>query len=127
MQEKLTPLMELWGFIKLAVMLSITWLAGTAGQIALAGAAGGVVRWWMSERKGLIRLFGSVFTGALFAQYFAPVALVLLNNYVGPLGDGAFASAAFAAGLGGMSFAKIIIAAIEGGARKLGAEHDKSN
>lgn len=126
MQDKLPPLEEAWNFIKLVTVLSTTWLAGSAGQIALAGAAGGVVRWWMSERRGIIKLFGSVGTGALFANYFAPVALVLLNNYVGPLGDGAFATAAFAAGLGGMSFAKIIIAAVEGGARKLGAENDKS-
>lgn len=125
MQEKIGPLVEVWNLIKLVAILCATWLTGTAGQIALAGAAGGVVRWWMSERRGFIKLFGAIFTGALFANYFAPVALVMLNNYVGPLGDGAFGTAAFAAGLGGMSFAKIIIAAIEGGARKLGAEDDQ--
>lgn len=125
MHEKFSPFLELWVHVKLWASLFATWLFGTSGQVALAGAAGGAVRWWMSERKRLLSGLGSVITGAIFAQYFAPITLVVLTKYIGPLGEGAFATAAFSAGLVGMSIAKIIIAAVDAAAGKMGGNHDK--
>lgn len=123
MQEMKPPGPEVWATLKLWLGLFLTWFAGSTGQVALAGAAGGAVRWWMSERRHLISGAGSVITGAIFAKYFAPITLAILEKWAGPLGEGAFATAAFAAGLGGMSIAKIIIAAIEGASGKIGG-HD---
>lgn len=120
MPDRIPPLVELWVNVKLWFSLWLTWLAGNSGQIMVAGAAGGAVRWWLSERRRLLAGIGSVVTGAVFAQYFAPITLALLNRYIGDLGEGAFATAAFSAGLGGMSIAKIIIAAIEGAGRRIG-------
>lgn len=127
MQEMKPPGPEVWATLKLWVGLFLTWLAGSAGQVALAGAAGGAVRWWLGRPQmsiaHLISGAGSVITGAIFARYFAPITLALIEKWVGPLGDGAFATAAFAAGLGGMSIAKIIIAAIEGAGSKIGGNN----
>ncbi|MBU2960481.1 hypothetical protein KO516_06565 [Citreicella sp. C3M06] len=125
MPDRIPPLVELWAHIKLWLGLWLTWLTGAAGQVAIAGAAGGAVRWWMNERRRIASGIGSVITGAIFAQYFAPITLAIMNRYIGPLGDGAYATAAFAAGLGGMSIAKIIIAAVEAGAGKL--NHEKQD
>lgn len=111
---------EIWQLIKLWSGLILTWFAGASGQVALAGAAGGLVRWWLSEKRKILAGAGSVVTGALFAQYFAPITLTILEKWIGPLGEGSFATAAFAAGLGGMSIAKIILAAIEAMSTKIG-------
>ena len=128
MHDPQPPGLEWWPTIKLWAGLVLTWTAGTAGQIAIAGAAGGAVRWWMSRPglslRHLLTGAGSVITGAVFAQYFAPITLPVLEKWAGPMGDGGFATAAFAAGLGGMSIAKIMIAAIEGAAGKLGGKDD---
>ncbi|ATG47585.1 hypothetical protein CEW89_08360 [Celeribacter ethanolicus] len=118
---------DLWSEVKLYAALFVTWLAGASGQVALAGAAGGLVRWWLSERRKIIAGLGAVVTGAIFAKYFAPLTLSILERTVGPLGEGAFATAAFAAGLGGMSIAKIIIAAIEGASLKIHKGGDDEN
>ncbi|MBU2961971.1 hypothetical protein KO516_14365 [Citreicella sp. C3M06] len=125
MPDRIPQLAELWAHIKLWLGLWLTWLSGAAGQVAIAGAAGGAVRWWMEARRRIASGIGSVITGAIFAQYFAPITLAIMNRYIGPLGDGAYATAAFAAGLGGMSIAKIIIAAVEAGAGKL--NHEKQD
>lgn len=54
MQETQPPWLEIIATLKLWLGLFLTWFAGSAGQVALAGAAGGAVRWWMSERRHLI-------------------------------------------------------------------------
>lgn len=127
MHEQQPPGPEFWQIVKVYSGLVLTWFMGASGQVALAGAAGGLVRWWLSERRKILAGAGSVITGAIFAQYFAPITLTILEKWVGPLGEGSFATAAFAAGLGGMSIAKIILAAIEGMSHRIGGNpNDKS-
>lgn len=68
-------------------------------------------------RDGLVQ----VLIGALCARYLSPVALALIEKAVGQLRDGTDvqSTAAFIAGLGGMSLAKIILAALDSRSVKL--------
>ena len=86
------------------------WLWSEPGQAALAGAAGGIVRWITlheSHREGLF----SLVVGALCAIYLGPLTDPLLDPIVAklaPRGESAgFAS--FIMGLGGISIAGFLI------------------
>jgi hypothetical protein len=87
-----------------------SWLASDHGKAALAGAAGGIVRWvTLRERwqDGLL----SLLVGALCALYLGPFVNPFLKPVIGdlaPNGDSAgFAS--FIVGLGGISLAGLLI------------------
>jgi len=103
------------------LQLAITWFAGEAGRAAIAGAAGGLIRWLMSERRRIRDGILAVVAGLLFARYLSPIMQALITTWIGDLGDGDAVrdTAAFAAGLGGMSVAKIILAVIDAQAAKL--------
>ncbi|RQP07558.1 MAG: hypothetical protein D1H97_02170 [Paracoccus sp. BP8] len=101
------------------------WITGEAGRAALAGAAGGLVRWWIAEgkrrtRDGVV----SVAAGILMSLYASPVMLALLERWLGDISGDAAGAAGFASGLAGMSLAKLVLGMIEARARRLGGNSD---
>ncbi|PWE32793.1 hypothetical protein DDZ14_08585 [Maritimibacter sp. 55A14] len=105
----------LWGGIVL------TWAGGEAGRVLVAGASGGIFRWFMSQRRRMRDGALAVITGVMAAKYMSPVALAMIEATIGPMRDETDiqATAAFAAGLGGMSVAKVVIAVFENQATRL--------
>lgn len=83
----------------------ITWVAGEKGQVALAGAAGGMVRWLTIRSRwtdGVI----SIVVGSLSAIYLGPLAEPAIDALLGKvivdeISRGAFSG--FIIGLGGIS------------------------
>lgn len=102
----------LWGVI-LAI---VAWLSGETGKAMLAGAAGGIVRWFAQETRRLIEGVIAVISGAFSAVYLSPLILPLLDMAGIEVGatDQAAGVAHFLSGLVGMSMAKIVVALIEG-------------
>lgn len=110
-------------FDKLLIGVSgtVTWLATEAGRAVIAGAAGGLYRWMMSERRRLRDGVVAVMSGALSASYLGPVVLALLRKAGLTLTDGPdlYLTAGFLSGLAGMSLAKLAVAIMEAQARRL--------
>lgn len=100
------------------------WIAGEAGRAALAGAAGGLVRWLTSERRRIRDGIVSVIAGALMARYASPVMLAILERWIGEMSGDVAGAAGFASGLAGMSLTKLILGAIDANARRLGGRPD---
>lgn len=105
--------------IKFYMALALTWLGGEVGRVALAGAAGGFVRGLMSERFRLRDGLIAVASGMLMARYATPMMLAMIESWLGPLKGDVAGAAGFAAGLAGMSLTKLVIALIEGHAKRL--------
>lgn len=88
----------------------IAWLQTEPGKAALAGAAGGLVRWLTLRehpRDGMV----SLLVGAICAVYLGPIAEPLLEPLVGaiaPQRDGG-GFAAFVTGLGGIGLTGMLI------------------
>ena len=95
------------------------WVTGEAGRAAIAGAAGGLVRWLMSERRRLRDGVVSIMAGTLMARYATPLMMALLETYFGPLKGDVQGTAGFAAGIVGMSMAKLIMGMLEAHARRI--------
>lgn len=115
------------GFLDMALFyagLIVAWLAGEAGRAALAGAAGGLVRWLTSERYRLRDGVVSVVAGALMARYASPVMLALLEKWLGEMSGDVAGAAGFAAGLAGMSLAKLIMGMIDANSRRFSGDRD---
>lgn len=94
----------------------LTWAVGEGGRVVIAGAAGGLMRWIMDEKRRIRDGAVAIIAGAIFAKYFTPVGLVLLDKWFGPLTsdiDQIRDSAAFAMGIGGMTVGKLIMAMFE--------------
>lgn len=113
-----------WESILLGLAMIGAWLSGEAGKAGIAGAAGGLVRWLMSETRRVREGIISVVSGALMAHFGTPLMLALLEKSMGELKGEAGYTAAFCSGLVGMSLAKLVIAYIERHGRKLGGEDD---
>ena len=81
------------------------WLHSDAGQMALAGAAGGLVR-WLTLRESLADGVVSLVVGCICALYLGPLVEPLLAPVIGkisPADPVGFSS--FVVGLGGIGFA----------------------
>lgn len=119
-----------WGYLTLYIGAFLAWAGGDTARTALAGSAGGLVRWLLrdgrSVRDGLI----SVGAGAVFAIYISPGVRAVFEKFVGPLADGSGTDhfAAFSSGLVGMALAKVAIATIENhGERQRGGRNHRPN
>ncbi|MTH79408.1 hypothetical protein [Paracoccus aestuariivivens] len=95
------------------------WITGEAGRAALAGAAGGLVRWLMSERKKMRDGVVSIVAGMLMARYATPLMMALLEKYFGSMTGDVQGTAGFAAGIVGMSLAKFFMGIIEAQVRRI--------
>ncbi|MFG6535564.1 hypothetical protein ACGYK5_17200 [Sulfitobacter sp. 1A16787] len=86
------------------------WLKTDLGQAALAGAAGGAIRWITLREKprdGLV----SLLVGSICAIYAGPLVEPFLSPFVGRLtpGEDADGFAAFVVGIGGISLTGAVI------------------
>lgn len=102
-----------WDTIVLYGGLVGAWLAGEGGKAVFAGAAGGFVRWMISEKKRVSNGVMSVIVGALMSQYATPLMLAILEKWFGELRGEAGNTAAFFTGVIGMSLAKLVIAYVD--------------
>ena len=111
----------LWDRLVIYGSSVIAWASGEAGRAIVAGAAGGLHRWLMSETRRLLDGVVAVVSGAIAAQFFGPVVIALLNVAGLRLQSGPDLdmTAGFIAGLLGMSLSKLIVAIVEAQARRL--------
>ena len=86
------------------------WLKTDLGQAALAGAAGGAIR-WITLRERPRDGFVSLLVGSICAIYAGPLVEPFLSPFVGKItpGDDADGFAAFVVGIGGISLAGAVI------------------
>lgn len=86
------------------------WIKTDLGQAALAGAAGGAIRWITLREKprdGLV----SIIVGSICAIYAGPLVEPFLSPFVGKItpGNDADGFAAFVVGIGGISLTGAVI------------------
>jgi hypothetical protein len=95
-------------------------------KMAMAGAAGGIVR-WATLRSNWKEGLGSLFIGAVCALYLAPLVEPLLEPIVGKLAPTADPQgfAGFIVGLGGIGLSGFLIEALTARTRK--REGDNEN
>lgn len=108
----------------------LAWAVGPSGQQWVAGGAGGLVRWALAGRgamtigRWLLSGIGQFAAGSMTAAYGWPLALWAIQSVTGDLGPPgddpqSIALAAFAAGMLGLSAARIVIAVFDRRAPKL--------
>ena len=86
------------------------WLNSDPGKLAVAGAAGGLVRWCTlreNPRDGV----ASLVVGAICANYLGPLVSPVIEATLGSVlpGDDASSFSAFVVGLGGVGLAGFVI------------------
>jgi hypothetical protein len=87
------------------------WLIGEKGQLAVAGALGGVVRWLSLRedwRDGLV----SITVGAICAVYLSPLAIPLFDSVLGKIVVDAAARHSFSGfliGIGGIAVSGLVL------------------
>lgn len=89
----------------------LAWLASEPGKAALAGAAGGLVRWITLRDSWLEGLLG-ILAGSVCAVFLGPMVLPVLEPVLGGISDSdehitGFTS--FVVGLGGIGLASALI------------------
>lgn len=89
----------------------LTWLLGEKGQLLVAGAAGGVVR-WLSLRENWRDGCISILVGAICALYLSPLAIPMIEPILSKLVVDADSRAGFSGffiGVGGIAVAGFCI------------------
>lgn len=126
MPEK-TP--DFWGGALLSLTMIAAWLGGEAGRIAVAGGAGGMLRWFAAEKRRLRDGIAAALGGALCAYFFWPLTLAALARATGQPMEGADAQAMAGCltGVIGMSGVKIVVASFEAWALRRIASDGGSN
>lgn len=87
-----------------------TWIQSDGGRIAVAGAAGGVVR-WLTLRQNWKEGAIAMIVGAICAKYLGPLVVPILEPALGrfdPGGDN-IGLLSFLVGLGGISISGLLI------------------
>lgn len=103
------------------------WLFGEKGQLAIAGALGGVVRWLSLRedwRSGVI----SLVVGAICAAYVAPLAIPVFDSVLGkivPDEASRVGFAGFVIGVGGIAVAGLIMDVWKARRRQISGGADK--
>ena len=85
-------------------------LASDTGQLAIAGALGGVVR-WVTLRENWRDGLASLLVGAICSLYLGPLVAPLLEPSVGKFApeQGATGLTAFLVGIGGISLSAFLV------------------
>jgi hypothetical protein len=86
------------------------WIGTDAGKAAIAGAAGGIVR-WLTLRQNPKEALASLVVGSICAIWLGPLVAPIIEPVIGqisPDGD-ADGFASFMVGLGGISIASFVI------------------
>ncbi len=107
----------------------LSWLVGEKGQLAVAGALGGVVRWLSLRenwRDGLI----SIAIGGICALYLGPMTLPLIEPLIGkivldPASRAGFSG--FIIGIGGIAVTGVILDVWQARSREIRGSRDKSD
>jgi hypothetical protein len=87
------------------------WLIGEKGQLAVAGALGGVVR-WLSLREDWKDGLVSITVGAICAVYLSPLAIPLFDSVLGKIVVDAAARHSFSGfliGIGGIAVSGLVL------------------
>lgn len=87
------------------------WLLGEKGQIAIAGALGGIVR-WLSLREDWQSGLISIIVGAICALYLAPLAIPTIEPLIGKIVVDSASRAGFSGfliGIGGIAVSGFVI------------------
>lgn len=113
MPDRFTDFAGFWAWLQLWAGLALTWVLGEGARAGLSGAAGGLIRWLLDSRRRVRDGLVSVVAGVIFAAYLSPVALRILEAVFGALGPGSEGTAGFAAGLWGMSLAKVMMGTLD--------------
>ena len=113
MPDRFTDPVSAWAWLQIWGSLALAWLLGETARAGLSGAAGGLIRWLMDSRRRVRDGLVSVVAGVIFAAYLSPVALRILEAVFGALGPGSEGTAGFAAGLWGMSLAKVLMGVLD--------------
>lgn len=118
---------SVWNMAVNAAAVALAWVAGESGRVAVAGGAGGLSRWFNSEKKHLRGGIIAVIGGLVSGTYLWPLILAILGFPFGGLEEtpNNIAMSAFMAGALGMSFVKILTAMIE--ARVTASGKDKQD
>ena len=97
------------------------WMFTDAGAAALAGAAGGLVR-WLTLRESVKDGAISLLVGSLCALYLGPLVVPFLEPTIGKIAPGSdvpgFSS--FIVGLGGITFAGFLLDLIKARRKAIG-------
>lgn len=88
----------------------IDWLQSDLGKMALAGAAGGLVR-WLTLRESPVDGLVAVLVGAICAIYLGPLVEPVLEPVIGAITSDRSADgfSSFVVGLGGIGLAGMLI------------------
>lgn len=89
----------------------MSWLFGEKGQLATAGALGGMVR-WLALREDWQSGLVSLIVGAICAVYVAPLAVPVFDSVLGKVVPSEASRAGFAGfvvGVGGIAVAGLIM------------------
>lgn len=87
------------------------WLSGPAGQLAVAGAAGGIVR-SITLRERPLEGLGSLIVGMVCSIYVSPLAQVVFEPLLGKLfakPDALSTFSGFVTGVGGMAVVGFVL------------------
>lgn len=102
----------------------VHWLQSDAGTAAMAGAAGGLVR-WLTLRERPRDGIAALVVGSICALYLGPLAEPMLAPVVGAISAGRDADgfASFVVGLGGIGLSGFVIETLRRFAADKGAGH----
>lgn len=98
------------------------WLLSDSGTMAIAGAAGGVVR-WITLRDNWREGVPAIVVGGICANYLGPLVVPIIEPVVGklaPAGD-PLGLSAFIVGLGGISLSGLVIDIFKARRAKVGS------
>lgn len=102
------------------------WLGSDAGKAAIAGAAGGIVR-WLTLREKPSEAATSLLVGSICAIYAGPLVAPIIEPVIGQISPGGDADgfASFLVGIGGISIASFLIDIFQNRLPRAGGKDDQ--
>ncbi|WP_444668335.1 hypothetical protein [Cereibacter changlensis] len=119
MPDRFTEIASGWAWVQLWATLVFGWLFGESMRVVVSGASGGLIRWLMDSKRRIRDGLVAVVGGIICASYLSPLALRILEAVFGEMSGDTSGTAGFAAGLWGMSLAKIMMGVLEVAGRRI--------